>query len=155
MRNGVLLALLIALASSGAAQAIDQTAGVDASAILTQQRQIRDEAMARQGRYKNMEEAKRSDLFVQQSVVFQLLDGKQNSNELAEPDRVKLFNALEAIEASINNARDEQVVCEFIRSVGSNRPQRVCKTYAQRAKEREAAEKELSRQIGCTTGACR
>jgi len=147
MRKGVLLALLIALASSGAAQAIDRATGVDASAILTQQRQIRDDAMSRKGRYKNMEEANRSDLLAQQNIVFSLLDGKQNSNELAEPDRVKLFNALEAIEAKVNNERDEQMVCEFVRRVGSNRPQRVCKTYAQREKEREEAEKELNRGI--------
>jgi len=155
MRNGILLALMIALASSGTAFASDRATGVAASTILTQQRQIREEAMAHQGRYKNMEEAKRSDLLAKQDVVFRLLDGKQNSNDLVESERVELFNALEAIEATINNARDEQMVCEFIRRVGSNRPERVCKTYAQRAKEREAAEKELGRQIGCTTLGCR
>jgi len=154
MRKGVLLALLIALASSGAVQAIEKGAGVDASAILTQQRQIHDEAISRKGRYKNMEEAKRSDLFTKQDVVFRLLEGKQNSNELAEADRVKLFNALEAIEATVNNERDEQMICEFTRRVGSNRVERVCKTYAQRAKEREVAEKELNRQSACTTVGC-
>lgn len=146
--------MLIALASSGAVQAIDRAKGVDASAILTQQRQIRDDAMSRKGRYKSMEESKRSDLFNQQNIVFSLLDGKQSSNELMEPDQVKLFNALEAIEATVNNERDEQMICEHTRRVGSNRVERVCKTYAQRAKEREVAEKELNRQSACTTIGC-
>jgi len=141
MRNGIFLALLLAFASSGAAIASDTSNGVSASAILTQQQQIRTEASARKGRYKDMEEAKRSELFAKQDIVFRLLEGKQSSNELGERERVELFNALEAIEASINNARDEQMICEYVKQIGSNRPQRVCKTYAQREKEREESRK--------------
>jgi len=140
MRNGVLLAVLIAVASiCGSAFAIDRSTGVNADAILSQQQQIRAEATAKKGRYKDMEESKRNDLFAKQDIVFRLLEGKQNSSELADPQRVELFNALEAIEATINNARDEQMVCEYVKQIGSNRPQKICKTYAQREKEREEA----------------
>lgn len=147
MRNGIFLALFIALASSGTAIAMDSNAGIRADTILTQQRGIRDEATAGKGRYKDMDESSRSDLFAKQAIVFRLLEGKQNSNELSEPQRVELFNALEAIEAAINKAKDEQLVCEFKRQVGSNRPQKVCKTHAQRAKEREESEKGFNKEI--------
>lgn len=139
MRNGILLALLVAVASTGSAFAIDRNTGIRADAILSQQQQIRAEATARTGRYKDMDESRRRDLFAKQDVVFRLLEGKQDSNELNEPQRVELFNALESIEATVNNARDEQMICEHVKQIGSNRPQKVCKTYAQREKEREKA----------------
>jgi hypothetical protein len=141
MRNGILLALLVAVASTGSAFAIDRNTGIKADAILSQQQQIRAELTSRSGPFKDMEESKRSDVSAKQDVVFHLLEGKQNSGELNEPQRVELFNALEAIEATVNNARDEQVICEHVKQIGSNRPQKVCKTYAQREKEREAARK--------------
>ena len=70
--------------------------------------------------------------------MFRLLQGKQHSDELTEPQRVELFNALEAIETTLEIAKSEQMVCESVRKIGSNRLERVCKTRAQRQKEREA-----------------
>lgn len=154
MRKGMLLALLIGLASVGTAQAIDKTVGIDAGSILTQQRQIHDEAMARKGRYKDMNDAKRNELLANQNTVFDLLNGKTHSNDLADADRVRLFNALEAIEATVNNARDEQMVCEFVKRIGTNRRERMCKTVGQREREREAAERELGVKSGCTSAGC-
>lgn len=127
------------------ANASDDHPNLDASAIRAQQTQIQQEVRTRQGRYQNMTEEKRSELFAHQAKVDRLTSGITLTTELAETDQIALFNALEAIEGIVNRAEDDRMVCERHKPVGSNRPKTVCKTVAERRAEREAAQADVQR----------
>lgn len=142
-------ALMVAVFSVGANQA-----NLDASAIREQQKQIRADAEAGKGRYAKLSPKQRQELFHQQERVGQLLDANvQNTTELPESDQVALFNALESIEAIVNNAEKERMICERHKPVGTNRPRTVCRTAAQRAAERDASqERVIERTQTCFKG---
>ena len=131
MRMQLVLAGLMGLvAVVPGAFAKDAHANLDAQAIVAQQQEIRVAAQARRGRYKDMEEAQRSALYARQDTVNQLLEGKKLTTELPERDQIVVFNTLEEIEAILNKAEDERLICERYKPAGSNRPQTKCTTVA-------------------------
>lgn len=117
---------------------------LDADAIRTQQSQIRMDAEARTGRFKHMSERSRSDLFTRQQRVEGLLQGVSKTTELNELQQIDLFNHLEAIEALVNAAEDERMICERYKPVGTKRPKTMCLTVAQRRAANEAAQQEMT-----------
>ena len=133
-----------------AAMAFSATAGeqahknLDASAILTQQQAIRAEAEANHGRYKDMKKRTRQELFAQQDLLTGKLQGVAYTTDLPEHDQVVVFNALESIEAIVNNAEDQRMVCERHKPTGSHRIKTICVTAAQRRVDQEEAEKYLN-----------
>jgi hypothetical protein len=112
-------------------------------AIRTQQAEIRTGVAARTGRYKDMPESTRGQLLSKQAQVLQAIDNKSSAAELTQDQAIEVFNALEWIEAAINQADDDRLVCERRKTLGSNRKERVCKTVAQMREERERAREEL------------
>ena len=133
-------AVLAALLLPGVVAASDQpqvVVNTDARAIVAQQQEIREEALAGEGRYGDMPEADRRRLLSEQDKVLAMLEGKERSTELSQIDQTILFNSLESISAIINRAEDDRMVCERVRRTGTNRAERVCMTVAQR---REAAQ---------------
>jgi hypothetical protein len=58
---------------------------------------------------------------------------------------MKAFAALETIEALVNNQDGEQVTCRREKTLGSNRPTRICRTKAQLEEEREIARQQMLR----------
>jgi hypothetical protein len=126
------------------ALANDIPKNLDAQAILAQQQQIRAEVEKRGGRFKDMDAAKREELFARQGKVASLLADKKATTDLPEQDQIVVFNELEAIEGIVNKAEDERMVCERVKPVGSNRPKTVCMTVAERRAQREAAEKDMN-----------
>lgn len=156
MRNALLFAVL--LLASLPAFATDVKQNTDAKTILSQQSEIRTEALGRKGRYKDMDESQRTALFQHQDTVNRLLQGVDNTADLAPDQRMTVFNALEAVEAIVNKAEDERMVCEKTKPIGSHRPERVCKTVAQRREERLKAEQNMQRDQRCVdawgTNAC-
>lgn len=116
---------------------------LDANTILAQQQQIHAEAIKRTGRYKDMKEATRHTLFAQQDVVTNLLQGKRYTTDLPEHDQIAVFNALESIEAIINNAEDQRMVCERHKPTGSHRTKTLCMTVAQRRALQEGAKNQI------------
>jgi hypothetical protein len=142
---GAVLALSAALparANSGDLLSLD--------AVRTQQAEIRREAQAGRGIYGNLSEAQRSQLLTRQDRVLRMIEGKQSSRDLSEPQRLELFNQLEAIEAVVNQAEDQRMVCRRVATIGSNRKERVCKTVAQRREEMRGAQQMLNRRSNCT-----
>lgn len=115
------------------------------SSITTQQQQIREDVIAQRGRYKEMPAATRADLLSKQAEVLAMIEGKTSSAELSPHEQVEVFNRLEWIEAAINNAEDERMVCRREKTIGSTRLTRVCRTAAQEREMREAARKALDR----------
>jgi len=125
---------------------------VDLDQIRVQQQKIRADAIASKGRYANMPASKRDELLEKQNGLLQLIEGKTSESELNDKKKLELFNALEWIEAAINNAEDERVICKTEKPTGSNRAQKVCRTVAQIRLEREASERAVGRRAVCSTG---
>lgn len=149
-----ILAAFLTVALLSPAIANDLPANTSARAILTQQQDIRADALAGKGRYKDMDQKVRQDLFAKQDIVKGLLEGRELTSELSQLDQVTLFNSLEAISAIVNKAEDERMICRRERTTGSHRAQNVCKTVAQIRKERDMAESVMgSRDVRCS-GKC-
>jgi hypothetical protein len=119
----------------------DTTQPPKLDAIRTQQAEIREGVMNRTGRYRGMDENKRNELLRKQDFVLRAIEGKQTADEVPEDTWLEVFNSLEWIEAAINNADGERMICTKMRTTGSNMPTRVCKTAEQMRIEREFARK--------------
>jgi hypothetical protein len=117
--------------------------------IHAQQVQLRQEASAGQGRFKDLTAAERQALIVQQDRFLALTKGRQSLDELSMDDRMAAINTLEAINATITRAEDERLVCERIKQVGSHRPTRICRTVAELRQARQAAEKLMEERPAC------
>lgn len=152
MRNHVIFVVLtFGLLATASISSANDHPNLNANAIREQQTQIRSDAEARKGRYKDLSEAKRTELFARQDKVSALLKDVQITTELKERDQIELFNALESIQAIVNAAEDNRLICERKRPVGTNRTQTVCRTVAQRRAERESIERDTGRRtIECS-----
>ncbi|SFL14806.1 hypothetical protein [Lysobacter sp. cf310] len=111
--------------------------------IRSQQTEIRAAVQAGSGRYKDMSVNARGELLAKQDHLFQLMQGKQSTQDLNEDQKTDVFNTLEWIEAAINKADDERMICERRPVLGSTRKERVCKTAGQMRAEREATRERL------------
>ena len=153
MRLPLLFAAAVALMCLAAPPvAANNTRNTDAKTILDQQAGIRAEAMNKKGHYKDMDEPQRQELFTHQDKVNRMLEGVTSTTDLPEQDQIVVFNSLEAIEAIINKAEDDRLVCTRVKPVGSNRPQTVCKTVWQLREEKADADRAFQRDQRTTDG---
>ena len=141
--------LCVAIASAAYAGA---GSPIELEQIRTQQKQIREEVLAGKGRYADMSSRKRDELLAKQDGLLQFIEGKSTESELTEKQKMEAFNSLEWIEAAINNADDERVICKSEKPTGSNRAQKVCKTVAQIRQEREDSSNAVDRRAICSEG---
>ena len=144
-----LLALFVA--SPASAQVGD---ALSFDEVRTQQAEIRADAGARRGVYENLSERQHRQLEDRQDALLRMIEGKQSPRELSEPQRMDLFNQLEAIEALVNQAEDQRLICERVATIGTNRKERVCKTVAQRREEMRFAQDALNRRSNCEGSTC-
>ena len=112
-------------------------------AVVAQQMQIRDDVMAQKGRYKDMSSDTRVELLSKQAALLTMLEGKRSAADLTAEQKMQAFNTLEWIEAAINNADDERLVCRREKPLGSTRTTRVCRTVAQEREAQERAREEM------------
>ena len=139
MRNvrgiaGVVFGLCLA-ASFGASA--DDAAGRDLADIREQQIGLRAEVQAGKGIFEEMSNTERQELAARQSKLLAMIEGKDNVRDLDDAGQVEAFNLLEQINATINDVKGQQMVCEMTRKTGSNRKVKVCMTVAQRDQLRE------------------
>lgn len=127
-----------------------QREALEVGKIFNQQQQIRSGVQSGTGRYKDMPQSTRDQLLTKQDGLFSMLDGKRTTDELSEQQKVEAFNTLEWIEATVNQAEDEQMVCERRQILGSNRKERVCRTMAQMKRERELAREQMDSRGVCS-----
>ena len=120
--------------------------------IRVQQKQIRTDVIAGKGRYADMPSKKRNELLAKQDDLLELIEGKSTESELTDKQKMEAFNSLEWIEAAINNAEDERVICKSEKPTGSYRAQKVCKTVAQIREEREDSSNTIDRRAICSEG---
>lgn len=142
------LALVLSLCLPGTLWATARATGA-LSEIHAQQVQLRQEAVAGHGRFKDLGAAEREALVAQQDRFLALTKGRQSLDELSMDDRMSAINTLEAINATITRAEDERLVCERVKQVGSHRPTRVCRTVAELRKARQVAERLMDERPTC------
>lgn len=141
----VLLAIgLLSTAAGARAASSVVLPAFDTAKVVAEQQQIRRDADARTGRYKTMTSEKRERLFNEQNRLLSVIDS-HDYKDLNSEQRLQAFNSLEAISGLLNNEDDERMVCERVKTVGSNRVDRVCMTVAQRELSRERARENLDR----------
>lgn len=138
MRKVVAVACLFAVLSSFAVTA-DEVIDIQSTPaqIRAAQDGIRQSMDRKEGVYKDLSVSEKQAILDQQQVVYRVLNGKDSIDMLNEPQKVKVANALESINALVSQAEDNRKVCERVKVIGSNRPQNVCMTVAQRRRLRE------------------
>lgn len=137
------IVLIVGLAFTGIASA--KETGLNFEAVRSQQAEIRSGVIAKIGRYSALADSTRHELLSRQTRLLSAIEGKRAVDDLTQQERTEVFNDLEWIEAAINNTHDERLVCEYVKTIGSNRKQRVCRTPAQMQEERERAREALDR----------
>ncbi len=140
--------LALALAAPAAFASVDSRV-LMLDDIRAQQTQIRDGVESRSGRYKDLSTSQRDELLSKQARMLQTIEGKHSTEDLNPQQKTEVFNTLEYIEAVVNNAADERMVCERRPVLGSTRKERVCKTASQWREEREAARNMMDGRGAC------
>ena len=136
--------LIVAVAATTASATPPATA-LQTDAIRSQQAQIKAGIEARTGAYKDLPARTREQLLAQQALVLGLVEGRQTTADLDAAQQGELFAALESIDAMVNKANDERLVCELVKTLGSNRKERVCRTAGQVRAEHEATRDQINR----------
>lgn len=151
-----LAAMLVVLLGAGLTPGLGRGSdNFDAATIRAQQAQLKSDAEARRGPFKDISESERAELSRQQDIVDRLTRDVNRTTELREAQQVELLNALEHISAIVNRAEDERLVCRRHRPTGSNRPTTTCRTVAQLRADRISVEQEVGRPRACSDEAFR
>jgi hypothetical protein len=146
MRSLFFTCLCVASFAAVAAGA-DTRKPLEVATVVSQQKQIRDDLMIRKGRYKDMPDSTRVELLSKQAELLTMLEGKRTAADLSEEQQMQAFNTLEWIEAAINNADDERVICRREKVLGSTRTTRVCRTAEYERRAREKARESMERGV--------
>lgn len=147
------LLLLLLTCISAAAMATGREPPV-ISEVLQNQTQIRSEAAAGKGRYKDMSARERDELVSRSTQLTQLIADKEWS-DLSDAQQVEAFNLLGSIKATVDKAEDERLICEQKKKPGSNLTYKSCKTVAQLRRQKEDAEQALDKLSQCAGGCLR
>jgi uncharacterized membrane protein len=110
--------------------------------IRDAQTQLREAIEAKRGNYAHFTDEERREIFARQDDVLKAIEGRQSIDELNNDERVRLANALSAVDAAVGKAEDNRMICERIKPIGSNRPQNKCMTVGQRRQLREDAQRQ-------------
>jgi hypothetical protein len=120
--------------------------------IREQQIEIRADVAANKPPYDDMAKRDRERLVQRQDALLRLIDGKETLLDLDESGRTEAINSLEWIRAEIHDAEENRMICKRELPVGSHMKKRVCKTVAERRKEREEAMRAWPQGSRCSSG---
>jgi hypothetical protein len=107
------------------------------SRILSQQREIRQQAESSTGAYARFDRSALQRIEAAQGRVFTLLDGVTDVDQMTPHQRIELFNALEEVKAVIESNEDDRQECWRERKLGSMRHITRCATVAERRQARD------------------
>jgi hypothetical protein len=145
MRKVFLSVMLTALCATAAAFAAAPATPFDAQAVLEQQKAIRADIDAGKGVYGQLNPATRQEVRERQDKLSRLLQNRRYEDlGPAEQDQARLDLAW--IEYA-GKTDDDRLVCERVRTIGSNRVERVCKTLAQRRDDRKNSKDNADRAL--------
>ncbi|MBW8850376.1 MAG: hypothetical protein JF600_06320 [Xanthomonadales bacterium] len=141
MRIQLSLVLLAAATFCAPAFAEDATRlSVTPDQIRTQQAELRHAIETKSGNYAQYSDEERKAILARQDDVLTVLGDKTSIDDLGPEGKVRLTNALEAVDAAVNRAEDNRMICEIVKRTGSNRSERKCMTVGQRRQMRERME---------------
>lgn len=139
MRYSLICTAVLALAAAFPAWAESASPSPSLDEIRVQQTQLRDAARAGSGAFADLSGRERDALVQKQDVLLGLIEGTQSVEQLDEPVRMDVFNRLEEIRAIVDKAENNRVVCTYETKVGTHMKTRICKTVAERQRDREQA----------------
>lgn len=151
MRTLICTMLLVVAGAAGAADTVERKP-LALAAVAAQQNQIRADVIKGEGRYAALSLSQRSDLLAKQASLMAMIEGKVSTDDLSEAERIKAFNTLEWISATINQEQDDRMVCRRERTIGSNRVTRVCRTVEEERLMKEEAQRRLNDRGGRLMG---
>lgn len=134
--------LVAALLVSPAFAGDDIQIGSTPAQIRDAQTRLRAAIEAKRGNHAQFSDEERREIFARQDDVLAAIEGRDNIEDMNNDERVRLANALSAVDAAVDKAEDNRMICERIKPIGSNRPQNKCMTVAQRRKLREDAQRQ-------------
>lgn len=145
--SSVVLSAMLGLSVSSFAAVAANSPDVDLEAIRSQQIELRTQVLAGEDIYGEMNKRDREKLVNTQTDLLELLKGKTSFAELNERQQLEAFNSLEQINALVNDAEDQRMICRREVVTGSHRKSKVCKTVAQRRLERENSRRKLENEF--------
>lgn len=138
----LVLGIALSCPAWAAGNSDDNANGPDFDAIRAEQSELRGQAVSGKGIFEDISSAKRDDLVSKQDRLLAMLEGKQGIEDLNDKEQVTAFNLLQSINETVNGVEEEQQVrCTHQSKTGSHRKFKVCKTLAQRKREREASQR--------------
>ena len=123
----------------------------NAREILREQRAIQAETEGVTGAYSRLNPAAKERLTHAQGKVFRLLDGKSTVEHLNELQKVELFNALQEVQAILDDNEKDRLICKRERKVGTAIRETRCATVAQREELEKGAREWLGPKT-CSAG---
>jgi hypothetical protein len=106
-------------------------------------------AQVEAGEYAGMSSGDRRRLRKAQKQLLDTVAGHASYDELDENERLRVFNAHEAVLALIEGRADDRIVCHTSRRTGSHLRQVDCATAAERAQRSKDSENFLRRPTAC------
>jgi hypothetical protein len=139
--SAAVLGLFLSIASVAVADEAEP--GPDLAAIRAEQTALRVDVEAGKGVFGKMANVERQELAGRQAQLLALIDGVGSIKELDDDAQVRAFNLLQQINATVTQAEDSQIVCEYTKKTGSHRKVKECMTVAERRRDREESQKYL------------
>ena len=137
----IAITLMLALTGAVHAQGKSGKEAVQMGGGKPVSEQIRDVEVAMGSeRYSELTLEDKSAVQRSLNVIRQQMDGQERVDQVAEQKRVTIFNEQEKINTILTRGHaDSRLVCRREKTVGSNFPNNVCLTVAQRRAAEEAA----------------
>lgn len=148
----IAIAAAFLLPASTVSAAAAETSEPTVRQIVDQQTDLRNQALAKKGAFKDLTDSEREELIKKQNHILQLLDGRDDVQQLRVEEKIELFNDLEWVSATVRKAEEDRQICERSRTVGSNRYQTVCMTARQYREHKERARQSLRTTVKCNGG---
>lgn len=147
MKHSLLLAVLVTgLALSTAASAKDNAPVLQPGKPLLQQIEQIEKQLNDGETYSELGGADRTR--VRETLARLRGAGEQYAEGASMPEsvRTQVFNDQEVVNTLLTQAReDSRLICRREKAIGSNRTTTQCSTVAERARQREAADRDLTR----------
>ncbi len=149
MRADLLVGVLLLVVTVNAAASFGPPSNVQE--ILREQRAIQSETEGTTGNYSRFKPEAKQRLMRAQAKVFRLLDGNSTIDHLNELQKVELFNALQEVQAILEDNEKDRLICKRERKVGTTIRETRCATVAQREELEKGAREWLGPKT-CSAG---
>jgi hypothetical protein len=102
-------------------------------------------------KYEHVNNRNRDLVAKNQKKIRDTLYGRQSLADLAEIDRMAVFNAHESVVAILNDAELDKVTCRRQHKMGSRMPQTICTTARERKQVQDESRDSIVRARACSS----